>query len=490
LLALLSREIALVWIALFLAHLFLVEKKLSLRFRMFALLCCASVILLYFGLRQLPQQRLTTVRQEGWGPPVRAMLMARALGDYGGLMVFPWNLHMERSVFDPVVYRSNGDWRNAIGSEYMSILGLFFLGAFLFGSIKKGRGQAARIFGASWFLAAYLPISNIVQLNATSAEHWLYLPSVGLLIFLGGCAFELPIRYRHAVAALAAVAVICLGARSFVRSSDWASEETFFKRTLAAGGSSTRVAVNLGQAYVRRGNYSEAEKLFRRVIEITPDYPTARNSLADLLVRQGKKDEAEKLLETSTKNAAQTRKDYPRTWISAVSLARLRHAAKDDQGALTILEEARLAYPQIWEIVSFETELVRETRGPEAALHFVEDFAHDNWWHYSSALALGRLYAQKDDIERAEKALRRASWLDIHDTEALRLIVLIRLRQNRFEEAALTQRRAIARQPDEPRQYVLLSDILEKMGRNEEARTELAKASRLRALAEAPVAVN
>jgi tetratricopeptide (TPR) repeat protein len=240
-----------------------------------------------------------------------------------------------------------------------------------------------------------------------------------------------------------------------------------------------RVAVNLGQVYVRRGNYSEAEKLFRRVIEIMPDYPTARNSLADLLVRQGKKGEAEKLLETSTKNAAQTRKDYPRTWISAVSLARLRHAAKDDQGALAILDEARLAYPQIC-----------ETQGPEAALHFVEDFARDNWWHYSAALALGRLYAQKDDIGRAEQALRHASWLDIHDTEALRLIVLIRLRQNRFEEAAQTQRRAIARQPDEPRQYVLLSDILEKMGRNEEARTELAKASRLRALAEVPVAVN
>ena len=94
---------------------------------------------------------------------------------------------------------------------------------------------------------AYLPTSNIVQLNATVAEHWLYLPSVGFLIFIFGCAFELPLRYRHVVATLAAVALVGLSVRSFVRSGDWADEETFYKRTFAAGGTSTRVAVNLGQ---------------------------------------------------------------------------------------------------------------------------------------------------------------------------------------------------------------------------------------------------
>jgi Flp pilus assembly protein TadD len=78
--------------------------------------------------------------------------------------------------------------------------------------------------------------------------------------------------------------------------------------------------------------------------------------------------------------------------------------------------------------------------------------------------------------------------LDVHETEALRQLVFMRLSQNRFEEAVLTQRRAIARQPDEPRQYILLSNILEKMGRTEEARATLAKASHLRALAEAPAA--
>jgi Flp pilus assembly protein TadD len=130
-----------------------------------------------------------------------------------------------------------------------------------------------------------------------------------------------------------------------------------------------------------------------------------------------------------------------------------------------------------------ESEILRKTQGPDAAQCLVEDFARAKWWHYGAALALGRLYAQKGEVDLADAALRRASWLDVHETEALRLIVRMRLRQNRLDEAFRTQRRAVARQPDDPRQYILLSDILEKMGRGAEAHAALAKASQLRALA-------
>jgi Flp pilus assembly protein TadD len=86
--------------------------------------------------------------------------------------------------------------------------------------------------------------------------------------------------------------------------------------------------------------------------------------------------------------------------------------------------------------------------------------------------------------------LRQASWLDIHETTALNLIALIRMRQDRLDEALSTQKRALSRQPDEPRQYLLLSDILQKMGRAEESRAALAQVSRLRELAGPQTAQN
>jgi len=483
LLALLSREIATVWIVLFLAHILFVEKKLPLRVWLGAIVCCSVVLALYLGIRHLPEQRPPAALDLRESLPVRAMLMARALGDYGRLMVFPGNLHMERTVeFDYNGPATIGNWQALAAAQYLSILGLIVFAAFVVSALRRGRGQGLRIFGAAWFLAAYLPISNIVQLNATAAEHWLYLPSVGFLIWLFGCTFLLPQPWRRAMPTLAVIAVIALGVRSFVRSGDWATEETFYKRTFAAGSKSARVAINLGQIYANRGDYVQAEKTFRAVLACNPTYPNAQNHLASVLFNQGKVAEAEQLYAEVEKNSGRTRREYPHTWIGALNLAKLRHNAKDDDAALTILKKARSEYPQVWDMIALESEILRQHGQLDGALQLVESFAHGHWWDYQAALALGRLYAQKGDVSRSEAALRQASRLDIHETRALNLLAGLRMRQNRLTEACSAQRRAVARQPDEPRQYMLLSNILEKMGRDSEARAALARASSLRAL--------
>ena len=98
-------------------------------------------------------------------------------------------------------------------------------------------------------------------------------------------------------------------------------------------------------------------------------------------------------------------------------------------------------------------------------------------------MALGQLLAEKGDVDSAEAALKHASWLDIRSTDSLNLIAVMRMGQNRFDEAWQAQRRAVSRQPDQPSQYVLLSNILGKMGRGDEARLALAQVSKLRSLA-------
>ena len=482
LLALLSREIACIWIVLFVAHLLFVERDFSFRRRVATIVCCALIFAAYAGLRQLPGERPMAQPQAGWTAPVRAVLMARSLGDYARLMIMPANLHMERTVVDPAGWRSNSEWRRAIGTEYLSILGLLLLAVFVYGGIKNGRGRRLRIFGASWLIAAYLPISNIVQLNATVAEHWLYLPAAGFLIFVFGFAIEFPIRYRPLLSACALIAAVSLSVRSFVRSSDWANDETFYQRTLAAGGESARVSVNLAQVYARRGEYAVAEKMLRSILANTPNYPTARINLGNVLLHEGKAAEAETFFRSLFNTDARISKEYPRMWVAAVNLACVRHKAGDDNGAFGVLETARAAHPGVWELISYEAELRREVQGTAAALPLIEEFAREHWWHYGAAVALGRLHAETGDIAGADAALAHASWLDVHDAEALHLIALIKLRQNNLEEAFRAQRRAISRQPDQPSQYILLSNILERMGRNEEARAALAQASHLRTL--------
>jgi Flp pilus assembly protein TadD len=158
--------------------------------------------------------------------------------------------------------------------------------------------------------------------------------------------------------------------------------------------------------------------------------------------------------------------------------------------ALAVLEKARADYPGTWGLICFEAQLLRENKGPAAALPLIQDFAREHWWHASASISLGLLFLEMGDVANAEAAFRNASWLDVHDAQALNLMALLSVRQNRLEEACKTQRRAVARQPDQPRQYLLLSDILTKMGRTEEARETLAEASRLKSIALPAVAAN
>jgi tetratricopeptide (TPR) repeat protein len=485
LLALCSRETAGIWLFIFVLHNLFFATGWSRRGKIALLLASVVLFLTYVGLRQLPEHRFSPSADPGWSAPMRSVLVLRALGDYGRLMVWPANLHMERTVVNPDNYKSYTSWQNSIASEYLSVLGLSVAALLILGCYWRGHGQRTRIFGATWFVCGFLPVSNLFNLNATVAEHWLYLPSVGLLLWLAGAALDLPQRMRPMLTAAAGIAVLALSVRSAERSSDWTTTEHFYKRTIAAGGNSARVSLNLGQLYAARGEYSRAEKIFREILRNVPDYPIAKSNLANALYHQARTKEAEALFASAAANATQDRHEFPRTWLAAVNLAGIRLANNDAKGALAILEKARADYPDVWEIVGRESEVLRQTKGPWAAFQLVADFSRDHWWHYGARLALGRLYAEAGDAEHAVQALRAASCLDIHEVDALNLIARVRMRQHRFNDAYRAQKRAVARQPDAPRQYILLSDILEKMGQTAAAKDAIAEVARLEAVGRA-----
>ncbi len=486
LLALCSRESASLWPALFLIHLFFFEKTVAVRAKFVTLSVCLALFVSYVGLRHLPPPLVVAGASSHWPLSMRVVLMLRALGDYGRLMVFPGNLHMDRSVFTGVALESEAGRARYIGFEYLSIGGLVLLAAFGFLCRKKGTGQLLRIFGAVWFLVAYLPTSNIVELNATVAEHWLYLPSVGFLLFLAGCVIDLRWRFLpQLVTGFAAVCVVSLGIRSSYRSADWRSNEVLSKQMIASGGLTIRAALLLAQVYSNREDYVQAEKVLRKAIKLCPEYPLARNNLAHALLHLGKKEEAQELFDQSAQMAKQQRKDYPRTWLAALNVAHLYHSKNDDAHAIETLEEARQEYPDTWELICSETELLRRNDEIDKSLGIILPFAQAHWWNYNSHLALGRLYAQRGENDLAVATLRHASLLDVHETEALNLVAMIKFRENHLNDAIAVQEKAVARQPDEPKQYLLLSDLLTKAGRTGEAHLALAEVDRLRGLTKA-----
>jgi tetratricopeptide (TPR) repeat protein len=490
LVALCSRETGLVWMGVFLLHLFLFDRKPTAKAKLIVLFCCFAVVGAYGTLRALPEYR-PPPHDTSATPTAAAksILMLRALGDYGRLMIWPANLHMERDVVNIDSLQSTTHWKQFIQGEYLSIAGLLVVAALLFGASRKGPAQPIRILGATWFVLTYLPISNLFNLNANVAEHWLYLPSVGFLMFLAGCCLDFPQLGRQIALAITCAAVLGLSTRSFVRSSDWVTAETFYRRTLLAGGVSVRMCVNLASIYSKRGENAKAETILRKVLRADPTYLVARNNLAAILVGRGEKAEAKEMFD-SVQPTPMDRANYPRTWTARLNLARMAHARDDDQTALTVIDEALRDYPGTWELARYKAELLRKTSGAEAALPIMEEFARDHSWHCEAFIALGRMFWESGDAARAEKAFRHASWLDVHDAEALSALALLMVQQNRLEDAFETQSRAVTRQPDEIRPRLLLSDILEKMGRTAEARAATAQVDHLRTLAQAEPAAN
>src|SRR5439155_11463640 len=137
----------------------------------------AFVGTIYFNLRagaeHHPAPRLSPP------PPllVRPIIVARAVAEYAGLIVFPLNLHMDRDVETQPSGFNEASLARAAWRELQTLLGLVLIAAFFYWVIRARKRSPAVFISLLFALIAYLPVSGVVALNATAAEHWIYLPS-------------------------------------------------------------------------------------------------------------------------------------------------------------------------------------------------------------------------------------------------------------------------------------------------------------------------
>ena len=253
-----------------------------MRFARVALPALAMVVL-YLGLR---------VAAEHTAPPPpepisfaeRPVLALRAVAEYGALLVAPVNLHMERDV------------RMAAGA-LQTLAGALLLCGAAFWFWRGNRTTRACLLAAS---VAYLPVSNLFTLNATVAEHWVYVPSAFLLLAAGATANRLhPFNRRLALfaATLAGLWFAALGCRTAWRCADWRDQETFLRATLRDGGDSSRMLGNFALEQLRRGEVDAAVQGFRAALTRKSNQPFAMLGLSRALIQRGDFAEARQWLE-------------------------------------------------------------------------------------------------------------------------------------------------------------------------------------------------
>lgn len=156
------------------------------------------------------------------------------------------------------------------------------------------------LFGLSWFVLGFLIISNLIPLDMTTAERWLYFPIIGIVIIFSE-TFNIIIKKKpkaiSAILFLSVIAIAALSIKTIIRNADWKNGLTLFSHDALYSQNSFDLENNLGVELFRAGKLAEAKVHFENSIELQPKWYFAYNNLGVVYERGGSYSEAKELYE-------------------------------------------------------------------------------------------------------------------------------------------------------------------------------------------------
>jgi tetratricopeptide (TPR) repeat protein len=217
----------------------------------------------------------------------RLLFLPELLLRYLALQVFPLNLNAMHRIYPP---------SNALGFlAPLSVLMIVAITLFLLSRRSRLVG-----LGSLWFLAALLPVMNLLPLEGPlMADRFLYLPSCGFALLLVGVP-EAVDKWGGRRGSLAGrglwVVLLAIGLANGVftvlRNPVWKDEMALFTRCVEQSPGSALARNNLGYAYYREGDWQRAEQEYRRAIALSPGFADPHATLGDILSKTGRYAEA------------------------------------------------------------------------------------------------------------------------------------------------------------------------------------------------------
>jgi len=295
---LLSKESAAMLPAVLLGYLFFAAKgakRYSLTLPFFAL------VIAYIFLRRT----LGFVEIYPWRTPQEHVLgfftFLTACLTYLGLFIWPVGLHFDRA--QPMFLKFSDP------GLFSTLIAVAALAVGLIRSSKRLPGSAK--FFMAWFCLELFPVSQIITTIGvgpgyiSSAEHFLYMPSVGIfaLMALGIKAlYQFNERAKVITASVLRIMVaafFCVLVLVTIYLEIFSSSAlSMFKRTLEYNPHNARILFSTGLELANRQRFAEAELYFRRALEREPLNASYRIALGRALYDRGKWNEALVFYET------------------------------------------------------------------------------------------------------------------------------------------------------------------------------------------------
>jgi len=220
---------------------------------------------------------------------VRLFTFCKVLWVYFGILLWPYPLHMERTV---ELVRSFWDpW-------VLSILVLFLL-VFVLAWRQFKKGNPWILFGFLWFLIMLIPGSGIIPVNGILYEHWLYLPMVGILIMLYGAWNFLGPMIQSIKTTKILISFVVFISILYIfltirQNNIWADPITFYRYTLQFAPWSARLHNNLAMTYAQTGGIDQAILEYRKGIKLGASYPQIHYNLGNAYIAKGENELAKR----------------------------------------------------------------------------------------------------------------------------------------------------------------------------------------------------
>src|SRR5438270_74829 len=341
---------------------------------------------------------------------VRPIIAARAIAEYAGLLIAPINLRMDRDVESHPWGFSEASMAAASWRELQTVAGVALFGAILIWLVRVRKHDPATFTLLILATISYLPISGLFALNATVAEHWIYLPSAFLVVAVVNQITQLTYgrdnRLAWKLAVVASLWIALLSVRTFFRAQDWKNQRTFLERTIATGSDSTRMLINLGALEISDGHLDRAESLLRRALAKEPGQPFALVNLAAVALKKNDLATARNLIEQARKNP-----------VSGAQAQEILAAVENRQDGKIDLARLRLAAhtgPPAWPVERCYVRALDQTGRTSGAVAELQTVLQTNWYRAESWQLLSDCLAKLDRKSEAALALAHARAYDVH----------------------------------------------------------------------------
>jgi len=226
----------------------------------------------------------------------RALTMLQVVPEWLRLLVWPAHLRIDYSP---------GEFVAATGFGFRELLGIALIAGVVAAVTASWRRAPVIAFGLAWCAISLLPVSNVlVRTGVLIGERTLFLPSIGIVIAVGG-AVDLLLRRNsttlvsRTLAAAAAALVLSGAVRSASRLRIWRDPQTLAFASVRDAPRSWRVQRAYGEALFDAGRPTDAMTAYAHAFTWAPEPWFLRNSLSRRLRVLGDESDAAAQLEES-----------------------------------------------------------------------------------------------------------------------------------------------------------------------------------------------